>query len=78
MNAASTAAKAMLQGERSDGSMIFAAVDPSARYCVARVGEMRFAALLTPFACESDGEAALRAAGADLVVPIDTGKAVRK
>lgn len=70
--------KVMLQGERGDGSIIFAAVDSSVRYCVPQVASLRFAALLTPFPSEEAGEAALRADGAGLVVPVDAGKAVRR
>lgn len=68
------AGKGMLQGERADGSLVFAAVDASARYCSASVADMRFGALLTPFPTEEAAERALSAAGATIVVRVDQGR----
>lgn len=38
---------------------VFAAVDPNARYCEARVAPSRFSATLTPFRTAEDAQAAL-------------------
>ena len=54
----------IIAGKHPDAGDLFAAVDPSARYCESRVAGMRFAALLTPFRSEADALAALKAAGA--------------
>jgi hypothetical protein len=46
---------------------LFGAVDPAAHHVEAKVGETRFAALLSPFRSEADALAALKAAGATVI-----------
>jgi hypothetical protein len=53
----------ILQGRRGDETL-FAAIDPGARYCEAKVSELRFSAMLTPFTNQSAAETALIEAGA--------------
>lgn len=61
---------AILQGERDDGSMRFAAIDPTARYCQSRTAPLRFAALLTPFTSERDAREALAQDEATAIVAV--------
>ena len=54
----------IIAGNVSGAGQVFVAVDPAAHHVEAKVGETRFAALLTPFRSEADALAALAAAGA--------------
>ena len=70
----SAGGKLMLQGEAQDGAMMFAAVDPAARYCSAMVSPMRFGAVLTPFPSVDDAKAALQRLGSIVIVEVETKK----
>lgn len=54
----------IVSGDLPDGAKLYAAVDPSARYCQPLPCAMRFAALLAPFPSVEAASAALGAAGA--------------
>lgn len=56
----------LIAGRHPTLGVLYAAVDPEARYVQPKVSELRFAALLTPFRSEAEAEAALIEAGASL------------
>lgn len=54
-----------LVGKLPDGSERWAAIDPSARFLKASIGERRFQAYMAPFTSEEAAREALTVAGAD-------------
>jgi hypothetical protein len=57
----------LIMGKLPDAGNLFGAVDGSAHHVQGKVGETRFAALLSPFRSEADALAALKAAGATVI-----------
>lgn len=55
-----------ISGALPDGSTLYAAVDPTARYCKPLPCKIKLAALLAPFTSLRAARAALEAAGAVL------------
>lgn len=55
-----------IAGALPDGSTLYAAVDPNARYCKPLPCKIKLAALLAPFASVGAARDALEAAGAAL------------
>ena len=49
--------------------MLWAAIDPNARFTGSEIGESRFSGYLKPFNSEADAKAALEAAGAIQIQP---------
>lgn len=57
----------IIKAEHPTLSMLYAAYDQNARYVTAKVQDLRFTALLTPYRDRAEAEAALIEAGA--IVP---------
>jgi hypothetical protein len=58
---------AFLIGRHPDRGLLWASIDPSARFLAAEIAQQRFAAYLAPFTSEDAARAALTAAGAERI-----------
>jgi hypothetical protein len=56
-----------LIGRHRDSGLLWASIDPHARFSRSEIGEHRFAAYLAPFTDEGAARAALIAAGAERI-----------